>query len=83
MYLRAQQGPRAKVWVPPQARASETSKDNLIRMLTARLKGVEAENRELRTQVEVAYGLVHAQSLRTERAPAAEVGGARGLQGEE
>lgn len=63
MHLRAQQAPRATVWVPPQERASDESKDNLIRTLTERLKRVEAENRELRQQMEVAYGLVQAQGL--------------------
>jgi hypothetical protein len=60
-HLRAQQGPRAKVWVPPQERASESSKDNVIRMLTERLKRLETESRELRKQLEVVYGLVHAR----------------------
>lgn len=60
MHLRAQQAPRARVWVPPQERASDTSKDHLIRTLSERLKRLEAENRELRQQLEVAYGLVQA-----------------------
>lgn len=62
MHLRAQQSPRAKAWVPPHERASDPSKDNVIKTLLERVKRVEADNRELRQQLEVAYGLIHAQS---------------------
>src|SRR5581483_8425497 len=65
MHLRAQQGPRAKVWMPPSERASDTSKDNVIRTLTDRVKRVEADNRELRQQLEVAYGLLDGEKERS------------------
>ncbi len=57
--LRAQQAPRPKVWVPPQERASDASKERIIAVLRERIKKQDAEIRELRAQLEVAYGLVH------------------------
>jgi hypothetical protein len=41
---------------PALERRSEASKDAIIATLRERLKRVEAENRELRAQLEVAYG---------------------------
>lgn len=47
-----------KKGVPIKQRASDTSKDALIRTLRARVKRLEAENKDLRMQNEVAYGHV-------------------------
>lgn len=44
-------------------KASDASKDSMIRTLRERLKKLEAENQELRKQVEVAYGLAHSNTL--------------------
>ena len=60
--LRAQQAPRPKVWVPPQERASDASKERIIAALRERIKKQDAEIRNLRAQMEVAYGLVGARS---------------------
>jgi hypothetical protein len=60
--LRAQQAPRPKVWVPPQERASDASKERIIAALRERIKKQDAEIRDLRAQLEVAYGLVGARS---------------------
>jgi hypothetical protein len=46
-----------------RGRASDFSKDAVIETLRLRLKELEADNRELRKQIEVAYGLV--QQMRT------------------
>jgi hypothetical protein len=40
-------------------RASNASRDAVIETLRLRLKELEGDNRELRKQIEVAYGLVH------------------------
>ena len=58
-HLRAQQVPHVSVRIPVQEQASDASKDSVIKTLTERLKRLEAENRELRKQLEVAYGLVY------------------------
>jgi hypothetical protein len=42
-----------------RGRASDASRDAVIETLRLRLKELEGDNRELRKQVEVAYGLVH------------------------
>ncbi len=55
-HLRGQQLPKPKTWIPPQTRASETSKDHVIRSLSERLKRIEAENEELRKALKVAWG---------------------------
>ena len=55
-HLRGQQSPKPKTWISPQTRASDTSKDHVIRTLTERLKRVEAENEELRKALKVAWG---------------------------
>ena len=57
MQLRHQQL-TPKISVPAQEPASDLSKDNLLRMLSARVKRLEAENKDLRKQLEVAYGYV-------------------------
>jgi len=45
-----------------QTRASDASKEAIIAALRARVKKLEAENRELRQQIEVAYGQLYKQS---------------------
>jgi len=50
------------VWVPPQERASDASKERIIAVLRERIKKQDAEIRDLRAQLEVAYGLVGARS---------------------
>jgi hypothetical protein len=46
----------------PKTRASDASKDAIIATLRERVKKLEAENRELRRQIEVAYGQLYKQS---------------------
>jgi Family of unknown function (DUF6262) len=62
LHLRTQQHPRPKVPIPQRERASEASKDAMIAALRERVKRLEEENRELRRQIEVAYGLLHQQT---------------------
>lgn len=45
-----------------KAPASDASKDAMIATLRQRIKQVEAENRELRKQLEIVYGQLHMQS---------------------
>ncbi|MEM9447824.1 MAG: DUF6262 family protein [Cyanobacteria bacterium P01_E01_bin.6] len=54
--LRAQSGNTKAL--PVKQRASDTSKDALIRTLKERIKKLEVENRDLRRQNEIAYGEV-------------------------
>lgn len=61
MELRAQQAPKPKIWIPPQERASDASKDVLIAALRQRVKEQEEQIRELKKQVEVAYGQLYQQ----------------------
>ena len=59
--LRAQQCPKKAV--PKAQSASDDSKDAMIKALRLRVKKLESENRELREQVEFAYGkLMQAES---------------------
>lgn len=44
---------------PPQQRASDASKDAMLTALRQRVKKLEEENRELRQQIEVAYGQLY------------------------
>ncbi len=46
----------------PKTRASDASKDAIIAALRERVKKLEAENRELRQQMEVAYGQLYKQT---------------------
>lgn len=59
--LRAQQSPKALVKLPPKELASDASKDTVIAALRKRVKDQEGQIRELRRQVEVAYGLLSQQ----------------------
>ena len=62
MHLRAQQAPKAQVKIPPREQASSASKDTMIAALRQRIQKLEQENRDLKQQVEVAYGLLHQQA---------------------
>lgn len=61
MELRTQQVPKARVWIPPRERASDASKDVVIAALRKRVKEQEEQIRELKKQVEVAYGQLYRQ----------------------
>ena len=61
--LRAQFTPQATA--EPKVRASEASKDAIIATLRQRVKQVEAENRDLRKQLEVVYGQLYAIGSRS------------------
>jgi hypothetical protein len=56
--LRGQQTFQARPWpcVPAKAWRSDASKDAIMTMPQERVKRLEAENRELRAQLEVGYG---------------------------
>lgn len=60
--LRAQQVPKPKIQIPPRERASDASKDAMIAALRKRVKEQEEQIRELKKQVEVAYGLLAQQT---------------------
>jgi hypothetical protein len=62
LHLRTQQHSRPNVVIPPRERASDASKDAMIAALRERVKRLEEENRELRRQIEVAYGLLQPQA---------------------
>jgi hypothetical protein len=57
--LRAQQQPKPKIVIPPHERASDASKDALIALLRKRVKEQDEQIRELKQQVEVAYGQLY------------------------
>jgi hypothetical protein len=57
MHLRGQIIPRTEI-KPKRGKASDASRDAVIETLRLRLKELEGDNRELRKQIEVAYGLV-------------------------
>lgn len=61
IHLRAQQSSKAQVKLPPKELASDASKDTVIAALRKRVKDQEEQIRELRRQVEVAYGLLSQQ----------------------
>jgi hypothetical protein len=62
VHLRTQQSPKMQVKLPPKELASDASKDAVIAALRKRVKDQEVEIRELRKQVQAAYGLVAQQS---------------------
>jgi predicted DNA-binding transcriptional regulator AlpA len=62
LHLRAQQAPKERGLLPPKVLASDASKDTVIAALRKRVKDQEAELRELRKQVQLAYGLIAQQS---------------------
>lgn len=57
--LRQRPTPRPTAALPLRERASDASKDAMIATLRERVKRLEHENRELKQQIEVAYGLLH------------------------
>jgi len=59
LLLRTQQEPKPKIVIPLQERASDASKDALIALLRKRVKEQEEQIRELKKQVEVAYGQLY------------------------
>jgi AcrR family transcriptional regulator len=58
MHLRADLSPKVQVKIPPREQASSASKDTMIAALRQRIQQLEQENRDLKRQVEVAYGLL-------------------------
>jgi hypothetical protein len=62
LHLRAQYTPKPQVRVPLREQASDASKDTMIAALRKRAKEQEAEIRELRKQLEVAYGRLYKPS---------------------
>jgi len=62
MHLRAELSPKVQVKIPPREQASSASKDTMIAALRQRIQKLEQENRDLKQQVEVAYGLLHQQA---------------------
>jgi hypothetical protein len=61
IHLRSQQVPKAQMKIPPKEQASNASKDAVIAALRKRIKDLEKENRDLKQQVEVAYGHFYQQ----------------------
>jgi hypothetical protein len=62
IHLRTQQGPTTRPSLPPRERASDASKDTVIAALRVRAAKLRRENEELRTQLEVAYGLLYGRA---------------------
>ena len=58
MHLRAERSPKVQVKIPPREQASSASKETMIAALRQRIQKLEQENRDLKWQVEVAYGLL-------------------------
>jgi hypothetical protein len=58
IHLRSELSPRAQIKIPPREQAASTSKDAVIAALRQRIQKLEKENRDLKQQVEVAYGLI-------------------------
>ena len=58
MHLRAERSPKVQVKIPPREQASSASKETMIAALRQRIQKLEQENRDLKRQVEVAYGLL-------------------------
>jgi len=59
MHLRAQQAPVAQVKIPPREQASSASKDAVIAALKIRVGEQAEEIRNLKKQLEVAYGSLY------------------------
>jgi hypothetical protein len=57
--LRTQQAPKPKLVIPQAEHASDASKDALIALLRKRVKEQEEQIRDLKKQVEVAYGQLY------------------------
>jgi hypothetical protein len=65
IHLRSQQVPKVEIRVPPRDQASSSSKDSIIAALQKRAKEQEKELRDLRKQLEVAYGQLQKQYLQS------------------
>jgi hypothetical protein len=59
--LRARSRPTPTIWIPPHERASDASKDVLIAALRQRIREQDEQIRELKKQLEVAYGRLYQQ----------------------
>jgi len=64
-FLREKNSKKKKL--PPKQRASDASKDAIIRTVRERSKKIDAENRELRKQAEVLYGKLRELNLEIQR----------------
>jgi hypothetical protein len=62
IHLRSQQVPQTQAKIPMREQASDASKDAVMVALRKRAKDQETEIRELRRQLEVAYGQLYRQS---------------------
>jgi uncharacterized protein YceH (UPF0502 family) len=62
IHLRAQQFPKAQVKIPVREQASNASKDAMIAALQKRVKEQAEEIKELKKQLEVAYGHLYIRS---------------------
>ena len=59
IHLRTQQTPHVQVKIPPREQASNTSKDAMIAALQKRVKEQSEEIKDLKKQLEVAYGALY------------------------
>ncbi len=59
IHLRSQQMPKAQVKIPPRQQASNASKDAIIVALQRRVHEQAEEIKELKKQLEVAYGSLY------------------------
>src|SRR5260370_40509906 len=59
LHLRSQQIPKAQVKIPPREQASNASKDAMIAALQQRVREQAEEIKELKKQLEVAYGSLY------------------------
>jgi len=61
IHLRSQQRPQAQIKIAPREQASSASKETMIAALQKRVKEQAEEIKELKKQLEVAYGSLSAQ----------------------
>ncbi len=59
IHLRTQQTPHVQVKIPPREQASSASKDTMIAALQKRVKEQSEEIKDLKKQLEVAYGALY------------------------
>jgi len=59
IHLRTQQTPHVQVKIPPREQASNASKDAMIVALQKRVKEQSEEIKDLKKQLEVAYGALY------------------------
>ncbi len=65
IHLRAQQTPKTQVKIPVREQASNASKDAMIAALQKRVRERAEEIKELKKQLEVAYGHLYTRSQET------------------